>query len=109
MQRDSVESRQKASGQIADRKLERRWPDQLREARCRRLLARWGRAQTHACRGDRHLERFVATARPEVVGFIDDEEAEAVAEVRHVAIRALERRDRDGFEPARAVAEYAHF
>src|SRR5215471_8043753 len=43
-----------------------------------------------------------------MVNFIDDEQVELAAEARHVAVRALEGRDRDRFDSLLAVAETAH-
>ena len=60
--------------------------------------------QTEASVSDRHLEGLIAKSAAEVVNLVDDEEIEAISELVHVPVRALERGNRQGRPPAHAVA-----
>ena len=80
----------KPPGQIRDRELEDRRPDQLGEAGHGGRVTWRSSREAEASDGQRHLEGLVAQATAEVVDLVDDQEVEAIAEQVHVPVGALE-------------------
>lgn len=87
---DGVETREKAPGEIADSEFKDGRSDEVGEASRGTGGARGRCRETETGSRDRHLEGLVSEATAEVVDLIDDQEVEAVSELIHVPIRALE-------------------
>src|SRR5882724_7461859 len=107
VQGDGVEGGEETPGEIADRELVGRRPDEVQETTDGRLCARRSRREAEARRGGRHLERLVAHPAAEVVYLVDHEEIEAVPETLHAPVRALEGRNRHRSDLIGDVAEAA--
>ncbi len=101
---EEIEAREERPGEVADSELVDSGAEQLDETGRRRPVARRSGAEPEARWRERHLERLVADVGAEVVGLVDHEQVEAVADLGHAAPGALEGGDRDRREFVGAVA-----
>src|SRR3989441_854297 len=104
VQRDRVEAGEKTPGEVGDGKLEAGGSHKLGEAGSGSGVARRSRREAEPSIRHCHLEGFIAEATAEVMDFVHDEEAEAIPELVHVPVRALEGGDRQRRQLTRAVA-----
>ena len=99
--------RQVSPGEIPNAALEHHRAEQRGQAGRRRAGGRRGRGEPEPQRRDRHLQRFVPLAPAEMVDLVDDDQAEAIADLHHVARGAGEGGDGDRAQHPLAVAEAA--
>jgi hypothetical protein len=107
VQRDEIERREVAPGQVPDGELEHRRADELLDPLGDRPRRRC-RGEPEACRRGTELQELVADPRPEVMCLVNDQELEPVAQPVHVPPAALESRHRDRLDPPLTVTEAAH-
>jgi hypothetical protein len=104
VQRDDVEAGEEPAGEVGDGELEDGRSHELGESGRSAGVARGCRRETEASARHGHLEGLVARATAEVMHLVDDEEMEAIAELVHVPVDALEGGDRQRRQLPHAVA-----
>src|SRR3989441_382995 len=104
VQRDRVEAGEEPPGEVGDGELEDGRSYKLGEAGRRCGVARWGPGEASRRSRHGHLEGFIAEATAEVMDFVHDEKAEAIPELVHVPVRALEGGDRQRRQLTHTVA-----